>query len=333
MNFMDVSEEKDMRMRIVVIGAYGHIGSYLVPKLVRSGNDVIAVSRGQHKPYVKGTEWEHISRLSLDRVKDHEFNRKIAELGADVVVDLISFSLDDTKGIVGALEGTELSHYLFCSSIWAHGRAETLPVDPNAMKAPLDDYGINKYNSELFLKEEFRKKGFPSTVIMPGQISGPGWTIINPQGNTDIGVFQDIADGRAIALPNFGMETLHHVHADDVAQMFFKAIEHRNQALGESFHAVAAESMTLYGYAKAMYRFFDQEPDIEFMPWPQWVEHINNESLSEHTFYHIARSGQYSIENARTLIGYVPKFGTLETVEQAVRSYIDRGLVSAANGV
>ena len=32
--------------RVVVIGATGHIGSYLVPRLVRGGHEVIAMSRG-----------------------------------------------------------------------------------------------------------------------------------------------------------------------------------------------------------------------------------------------------------------------------------------------
>ena len=33
--------------RVVVIGATGHIGTYLVPRLVRGGHEVIAVSRGR----------------------------------------------------------------------------------------------------------------------------------------------------------------------------------------------------------------------------------------------------------------------------------------------
>lgn len=36
--------------RIVVIGATGHIGTYLVPRLVRAGHEVIAISRGIREP-------------------------------------------------------------------------------------------------------------------------------------------------------------------------------------------------------------------------------------------------------------------------------------------
>ena len=37
--------------RVIVIGASGHIGSYLVPRLVRGGHEVIAMSRGARDPY------------------------------------------------------------------------------------------------------------------------------------------------------------------------------------------------------------------------------------------------------------------------------------------
>ena len=126
-------------MKVVVIGACGHIGSYLVPKLVKGGNEVIAISRGKSKPYVQDPAWKRVEFAYLDRSKDKEFACKIADMNADVVVDLINFDINDTKEMVEALKGTKLSHYLFCSSIWAHGRAEFLPADPNCPKEPLDD--------------------------------------------------------------------------------------------------------------------------------------------------------------------------------------------------
>ena len=314
-------------MKVIVIGGCGHIGSYLVPKLVKGGYEVIVISRGKSKPYVNDPSWKKIQSVILDRTKDEKFASKIAEINADVVVDLINFDVNDTKIMVETLKDTKLCHYLFCSSVWAHGMSEFLPSDPNDMKEPLDEYGIDKFKSEVYLKEEYRKNGFPATIIMPGQISGPGWNIINPIANNNVDIFQKIANGEEICLPNFGMEILHHVHADDVAQMFYKAIKHRNQAIGESFHAVAKESMTLYGYAKAMYNYFNKEPKIKFLSWEKWCDYIGNEEDIDKTYYHIARSGYYSIENAEKLIGYSPKYTTLETVEQAVNSYIERNII------
>jgi nucleoside-diphosphate-sugar epimerase len=50
--------------RVVVIGATGHIGSYLVPRLVRAGHQVTALSRGTR---------EHTSRsitASIGRARE-----------------------------------------------------------------------------------------------------------------------------------------------------------------------------------------------------------------------------------------------------------------------
>ncbi|NLR31556.1 NAD-dependent epimerase/dehydratase family protein [Levilactobacillus tujiorum] len=314
-------------MKIVVIGGYGHIGSYLVPKLVKLGNEVIVISRHERQPYVDDWAWQRAKFVGLDRNDAAAFTKKLIELDADVVIDLVNFKFENTQEIVAALKETKLSHYLFCSSVWAHGRAQVLPVEPNGVKAPLDDYGKNKYQSERYLKEEYRQNGFPATVIMPGQISGPGWDIINPEGNQNSQVFQDIADGKQITLPNFGMETLHHVHASDVAQQFVDAVQHRNQALGESFHAVSSNSITLYGYAQLMYHFFHQEAKIDFLPWPDWVAKLDSPVDSDKTYYHIARSGQYSIENAQKLIGYHPQYSVEETIELSVQGAVNRGVI------
>ena len=37
-------------MKVLVIGATGHIGTYLVPRLLARGHEVVALSRGQRQP-------------------------------------------------------------------------------------------------------------------------------------------------------------------------------------------------------------------------------------------------------------------------------------------
>ena len=51
----------------VVIGAYGHIGTYLVPRLVEAGHTVTAVSRGRAKPYLPHAAWSQVKHQSMDR--------------------------------------------------------------------------------------------------------------------------------------------------------------------------------------------------------------------------------------------------------------------------
>ncbi|MDD3337058.1 MAG: NAD-dependent epimerase/dehydratase family protein [Eubacteriales bacterium] len=315
-------------MKAVVVGATGHIGTYLVPMLVKAGYETVAITRTMTEPYENDYAWSKAERVLLDRSKDEDFVEKLKAMNPDIIIDLVNFHIEDTKKMVEGFCGTSLSHYLYCSSCWAHGMAEIHPFNVDDLKKePLDRYGKDKFASELYLKEQHRTNGFPATVILPGQISGPGWIIINPWGNTSMRVVQDIADGKEICLPNFGQEIIHHVHGFDVAQVFFGAITHRNQALGESFDAEAEMSITLYGYAKHLYEFFGHEPKIKFLGWNDWCEYEGNPEECEHTYYHIVRSGTFSLEKEKRLLEYKPKFTNIETIDLAVQSYIDKGLI------
>ncbi|WP_081600734.1 NAD-dependent epimerase/dehydratase family protein [Streptococcus massiliensis] len=218
---------------------------------------------------------------------------------------------------------------MFCSSIWAHGRAKALPLDANdPHKEPLCHYGKEKFKSELYLKKAYEEDGFPATIIMPGQISGAGWGIIGPWGNLVTTVIQDIADGKSITLPNLGMENIHHIHGEDVARLFYQAMIHRDKALGQSFHAVTGQSITLYGYARLLYDYFGKEAQISFLPWEEWQEQIADKAEVESAYLHLARSGAFDISRERELLDFQPRYSNVETIVAAIQSYVERGVIS-----
>lgn len=228
-------------MRTVVIGATGHIGTYLVPRLVAQGHEVVAVSRGERQPYRHSGAWQFVETVHLDREpaeRDGRFGSAIAELEPDAVVDLICFTPESCRQLVEALEG-RVQHLLHCGTIWVHGPAELVPTLESAARRPYGAYGVQKAEIEAYLLRRARVDGFPATVLHPGHIVGPGWVPINPAGNLDLRVFEDLANGRRVRLPERGLATLHHVHADDVAAAFELALAHWSASVGESFHVVS----------------------------------------------------------------------------------------------
>ena len=60
------------------------------------------------------------------------------------------------------------------------------------------------------------------------------------------------------------------MHADDVAHWIICAIEHGAAAVTEVFNTVSPQALTLRGYAEAMYRWFEREPNLTFAPFEQW---------------------------------------------------------------
>ena len=312
--------------KVVVIGATGHIGTYLVPRLVAAGHDVVAVSRGKARPYRDSRLWDGVERVPLDRAAleaEGTFGDAIRAARPDIVVDMICFTAASARQLVGALSG-QVSHFLSIGTIWTYGHSVAVPTPEDAPKRPFGDYGIQKAEVEAFLLAQARTQGFPATILHPGHIVGPGWRPLNPAGNFNPQVFATLARGERLALANFGLETVHHVHADDVAALVMAAIGNWRASTGESFNAVSGAALTLRGFAEGMAAWFGRTPDLVFRPFEAWGE-TQSEVDRTATWEHIARSPNCSMEKARRLLGFTPRYGSLEAVQEAVAAMIGSG--------
>jgi nucleoside-diphosphate-sugar epimerase len=183
---------------------------------------------------------------------------------------------------------------------------------------------VRKAEMESWLLAKSRTSGFPATVLHPGHIVGVGWIPLNPAGNFNPEVFRTLAEGRPLALPNLGMETVHHVHADDVAQAFCRALEHPGAAVGESFLVVSPAAVTLRGYAERIARWFGREAALSYLPWDEWKKTVTPADAAA-TWDHIAHSPSCSIEKARRLLGYEPRYGSLDAVCESIERLAERG--------
>jgi nucleoside-diphosphate-sugar epimerase len=318
--------------RVVIIGGSGHVGTYLVPRLVEAGFEVINVARGQREPYSPHVAWNSVRTVTLDREADEqsgEFGRKILALKPDIVIDKICFKLASAKLLAEALKGN-VQHFLHTGTIWVHGPSVAIPTTEMQPRKPFGEYGTQKAAIEAYLMDEARRHGFPATIVHPGHIVGPGWNPLNPAGHFNPEVFTTLARGEELALPNFGLETVHHVHADDVAQMFMLAIANWSASVGEAFHTVSPKALSLRGYAEATAAWFGREAKLKFLPWPEWKAAQKSEEEATATWEHIARSPSSSIEKAQRILGYKPRYTSLESVFESVTWLIEKGVVKTS---
>ncbi len=318
-------------MKIVVIGGTGHVGTYLIPWLVDLGYEVTVISRGRQELYVPHIAWEQVTRLTMDRaMMDEEgtFGPSIADLGPDIVVDMACFKLESAKHLVEALRG-EVQHYLFAGSVWAHGHSEVVPTIEEMPKKPFGNYGIQKAAIEDYLLEETRKNRFPATTFHPGHIVGQGWAPVNPAGHKRPSVFETLARGDELLLPNFGQETVHHVHAEDVAQVIIKSIQNWSSAIGQAFFAVSPQAVSLRGFAMAAASWFGKEANLKFLPWEEWKKQVP-EGQAKGTYGHIIHSPCCSIEKGRRLLGYEPRYSSLQACRQSVEWLMENGKIDVS---
>ncbi|RKS68046.1 nucleoside-diphosphate-sugar epimerase [Motilibacter peucedani] len=315
-------------MRIAVIGGTGHIGTYLVPRLAAAGHEVVSLSRGQREPYSSSAWWSRVETVQVDRDAEDAagtFGRRVAELDADVVVDLLCFTLDSARQLTDALEGSGTS-LLHCGTIWVHGPSSEVPAVEDQPLHPTSDYGRAKAEVEEHLLTLSRRGRLSSTVIRAGHITGPGWAPIGPAGNLELDVFGALARGEEVVLPNFGLEALHHVHAADVAQAFALCVEAPEAARSQAFHVVAERAVTLRGLATAVASWFGAEPRLRFAPFDEFADEVGAD-VAAVTLDHISRSPVMSIEKARRALGYAPRWTALEAVHEALVRLVADGLV------
>ena len=319
-------------MRIVVIGGSGHIGTFLIPRLVRAGHDVASISRGQRSSYVGDPTWRQVRQVSADRAAEDAagtFPDRVAALGPDVVIDLICFTLDSATALVEGLRG-RTGHLLHCGSIWRAGPSVRLPITEDNAEPPIGEYGTAKAAIAEMLKEETWSGGLVTTSLHPGHIVGPGWHPIGPLGNVDSGVWRKLSAGEPIEVPGIGAEFMHHVHADDVAQAFEAAVVHRDAATGEDFNIVAPSALNVRGYAQIAASWFGQTADLRSVTWDQFRGTTPEEAFDS-SWGHLVRDHYFSIDKARTRLGYTPQYEPEEAVLESVRWLVEHDQLTVAN--
>ena len=312
-------------MKVLIVGGTGHIGSYLTPRLVRRGFDVTVVARAAEPKYaVSELGWDKVNWVLSDRREDEKsgaWSDRLAGLEVDAVVDLIAYTPEQNAVMVEAFQG-RVGHVVNCGSIWAYGPSLRVPHLEHYPRDPQSDYGKKKTAIEDDLMARHRREGFPATVIHPGHISGKRWLPIDPCGaigGTDI--YRRLATGEEVLLPERGSVPMHHVHADDVAQVFELALARPSDSIGQVFSAVGPYALTMKACCRAVAGLFGMEPNIA---------HCSLEDLSSHPSYscirgHVAESVVASCEKAERLLGYRPRYTTEDIYAECVEYMMESG--------
>lgn len=318
-------------MKILIVGGSGHIGSYLVPRLIRRGFDVTVISRNCRPRYAGiEAEWRSVNWMRADRKeeeKNGDWEKRMGATEADAVVDLICFTPDQNEVMIRAFSG-RVSHFLHCGTLWAYGPAYEAPCSEECTRRPVTGYGRLKADIEARLLQAFRENGFPSTILHPGHISGRKWLPIDPQGSLNgTGIYESLASGREVYLPDNGLATLHHVHADDVAQLFEKALLNRNAAAGRSFSVAAPQAVTLAGCCTSVAGMFGRDPVMKFVPLADLAEHMPDTAYQV-VKTHVEHSPCASIEKARNMLGFEPRYTTTQIYRECIEYMLDKGTLS-----
>lgn len=315
--------------KIVVTGGAGFIGSNLIAVLLEKSNSVVCLdnfSTGKEENIAPFLENPLFTLVTGD-IRNLEDCQK-AVSGADYVLheaalgsvprsinDPITTNDVNTSGFLNMLVASRdagVKRFVYAASSSTYGDSKSLPKVEEIIGKPLSPYAITKYVNELYADTFFRTYGFETIGLRYFNVFGRR---------------QDANGAYAAVIPKFvgqfvkyespvingdGEYSRDFTYIDNVIQMNLLALTTQNkEAVNQVYNTAFGERATLNDlvqYLKEYLSEFDSKiNDVEVKYGPNRAGDIPH-SLA-------------SIDKAKKLLGYNPKYSLQKGLKEAVKWY------------
>jgi UDP-glucose 4-epimerase len=170
-------------MSKLVIGGSGFIGRRLIDRLLRAGEQVVATSRGDARPFAAPSlQWRAVDLATFDAwpelldgvstVYHLGWSTNPARANAEPLQDF-------AQNVMGSLRLLEALRHrrarlVFASSGGAvYGRVTTVPVSEDEPAHPIGAHGISKLALENYIRLFADSSDFEATILRIGNTYGP----------------------------------------------------------------------------------------------------------------------------------------------------------------
>jgi len=310
-------------MRVLVIGGFGHIGRFLVPKLVGDGCEVVVVTRGR-KDQPDKPAWDRLNvrhvQISYDGLAGSAEGRKLlAQIGPRVVIDILGI---DAPALVSVLPST-VEHVVICGSLWRYGRPRQVPTPEKTQgRCPFEPYR-RRYEQLCELLK--RSNGPIVSAVMPSNIAGPGKVPLEPHAGRDVAVHRAMAAGEPVVLPGDGNTLVEPADAEDIAEVFRLVLANPDRAGGQMYNAAGAYAVTFNRLVEVYGQIYGRKLAAEHVDWPTFESRFGaDESVRYHHQQHMCAD----ISKARMELDYCPRYSPEQTLERAVDWMRRQGLLN-----
>jgi nucleoside-diphosphate-sugar epimerase len=328
-------------MKILITGASGFIGSFIVEEALKRGLDTWAAVRGSSSKAYLQDERINLIALNLssreeliEQLRPHQFDYVVHAAGVTKCIDKRDFrriNTEGTKNLVQALQQLQmpLKRFVYLSSLSVFGAIrEQQPYEEireTDTPQPNTEYGRSKLEAEQWLDT---LKDFPYVILRPTGVYGPR--------ERDYFLMAKSIKGHSDFAVGYKRQDITFVYVSDVVQAVFLAIE-KGQT-GRKYFLSDGEVYQSTTFSDLIHEELGR-------PWwiritaPVWVlrivtffgEHIGRMtgkiSALNNDKYNILRQRNWrcDIQPAIDELGYQPQVKLKEGVRRSIKWYKEQG--------
>ena len=252
-------------MKVLFIGGTGLISIACSELALQRGMDLTILNRSVS---TKHSLPQGASGLICDIHAEPEKLRDLLQgQHFDVVVDWIAYTAEDIERDI-RLFGGKTGQFIFISSASAYQKppAHYLITEQTPLENPFWQYSRDKIASEKRLMEEYRKNGFPVTIIRPSLTYGLSQIpLVMGSWSHPYTSIERIKRGQQVIVPGDGSSLWVLTWNGDFAKGLV-GLFGRQDAIGEAFHITSDEVLTWDQIYQEVGRALGIAPNIVHIP-------------------------------------------------------------------
>jgi UDP-glucose 4-epimerase len=221
---------------VLLTGATGFVGKYVVDELVRRGVSLTVLVRKKKNDIPKSVKQIVCDLEKITTLRPYSRSlikyKTVIHLAAEIPNAEKKLNMNignqfnkSIEMVTNLLEVTSPRHIIFTSTLDIYGHTSNIPIKERSAYAPLTLYGSSKAATEILLKQYCQSNNITLTTLRLSQVYGNGDSLIK-----FIPIVTDqVLKNKRPVLFNKGADTRDYIHVQDVARAVYIAFQKGRQ--------------------------------------------------------------------------------------------------------